>query len=49
MWVLFDAFTILADQQGQIQPEYEADELHLNKQGYAALNQELLNILATQY
>ncbi len=43
--IVFDAFSILADEQGVLQPEYTKDELHLNSQGYAVLNQALVQLL----
>ncbi len=44
---VFDTFSILADSQGMTVKSYEADELHLNEQGYARLNQELIQLLQT--
>jgi len=43
--LILDAFPILADRQGVMLSQYSADELHLNEQGYAALNQELIKLL----
>jgi lysophospholipase L1-like esterase len=43
--IVFDAFAVLADEQGMVLKQYRADELHLNEKGYAALNQNLLPIL----
>jgi lysophospholipase L1-like esterase len=43
--IVFDAFAVLADEQGMVLKQYRADELHLNEKGYAALNQKLLPIL----
>ncbi|MGL5064299.1 MAG: SGNH/GDSL hydrolase family protein [Microcoleus sp.] len=43
--IVFDAFSILADRQGMVSREYRTDELHLNQQGYAALNQKLVPLL----
>jgi lysophospholipase L1-like esterase len=40
--IVFDAFSMLADGQGKMVRNYEVDELHLNPQGYAVLNQELV-------
>jgi lysophospholipase L1-like esterase len=45
--VVFDAFSILADNQGKTKLQFEVDELHLNQQGYEALNQELVKQLQT--
>jgi lysophospholipase L1-like esterase len=42
---VFDAYTILADNDGLIDPEYSLDLLHLNLTGYEKLNQELVNHL----
>jgi lysophospholipase L1-like esterase len=38
---VFDAYTILADNDGLINPDYSLDLLHLNPRGYERLNQEL--------
>ncbi|MEO1377095.1 MAG: GDSL-type esterase/lipase family protein [Cyanobacteria bacterium J06635_10] len=43
--IIFDAFSILADSQGMMLQKYGKDELHLNKQGYEILNQELVKLL----
>ena len=43
--VIFDAYSILADDSGMIRPEYSKDLLHLNAAGYEALNGELLSVL----
>ncbi|WP_414618884.1 SGNH/GDSL hydrolase family protein [Calothrix sp. CCY 0018] len=43
--VIFDAFSILADNQGMMLQEYASDELHLNDQGYEILNKELVQRL----
>ncbi|NJR26359.1 MAG: SGNH/GDSL hydrolase family protein [Richelia sp. CSU_2_1] len=43
--IVFDTFPILADSQGNILPKYSSDELHLNEQGYAILNQHLSQLL----
>ncbi|MEL6384877.1 MAG: GDSL-type esterase/lipase family protein [Cyanobacteria bacterium J06626_18] len=45
--IVLDTVAILADSEGQLLPEYSKDELHLNAQGYAALNDELTRLLAT--
>ena len=43
--IVFDAFSILADEEGVLQAEYTQDELHLNSQGYEVLNQGLVQLL----
>lgn len=43
--VVFDAFSVLANEQGTMQPNYGLDELHLNQQGYEILNQALIQQL----
>lgn len=43
--VVFDAFSLLADRQGKMLQQYSLDELHLNEEGYARLNQELVQLL----
>jgi lysophospholipase L1-like esterase len=40
--ILFDAYTLLAGDDGLIQSEYAEDELHLNATGYAVLNDALV-------
>ncbi len=42
---IFDSASILADEAGTVQAEYQYDLLHLNPQGYAALNQALQPLL----
>lgn len=42
--IVFEADSVLAD-GGQLKPKYALDELHLNEQGYQALNEELTRIL----
>lgn len=42
---VFDAFSRLADEQGMMQQQYRADELHINRQGYAILNSTLLQLI----
>lgn len=44
--VILDASAVLAGADGYIQAQYSLDALHLNEAGYAALNQELKQILA---
>ena len=43
--IIFDAFALLVGDDGDIQPQYAQDELHLNGAGYARLNEELITIL----
>jgi lysophospholipase L1-like esterase len=43
--IIFDTFSILANNQGIMLLKYSKDELHLNNQGYEILNQELVQIL----
>lgn len=43
--IIFDAFSILADNQGMMLQKYSKDELHLNNQGYVILNKELVQLL----
>ncbi len=43
--IILDTFPILADSQGMLLSEYRSDELHLNQDGYAVLNQELVKLL----
>jgi len=45
--VVFDAFSILVADDGLVQPDFALDMLHINRQGYAALNRELGGALAT--
>ncbi len=43
--VVLDGWTILANEQGQMRPEYSLDTLHVNALGYEALNTELEAVL----
>jgi len=43
--LILDAYTLLADESGRLQPQFAMDELHLNQTGYAQLNIELSEIL----
>jgi lysophospholipase L1-like esterase len=43
--IIFDAFSILVDENGNTQSEYAYDLLHFNSAGYEALNRELIPIL----
>lgn len=45
--IVFNTAAVLGDRQGRVLQQYQADELHLNNQGYAALNQELEQLLKT--
>jgi lysophospholipase L1-like esterase len=42
---VFDAYAILAGDDGEIQPEYRVDLLHINEAGYRRLNEELAPLL----
>jgi lysophospholipase L1-like esterase len=44
--LVFDAFALLVDDRGLMARQYSADELHINGQGYAVLNQSLVRILS---
>lgn len=43
--IIFDAYSILSDSNGSIDPKYSQDYLHLNAFGYAKLNSELSQVL----
>ena len=43
--IIFDAFPILADENGRVKEPYRFDLLHINEAGYNALNQQLAKIL----
>ncbi len=43
--VVFDAFALLADESGQLQEEFNRDELHLNLAGYDKINQEFVELV----
>jgi lysophospholipase L1-like esterase len=43
--VVLDSWSVLANEQGQMRPEYSLDTLHVNAAGYEALNTELEGIL----
>lgn len=43
--IVLDTFPILANRQDIVLPEYQTDELHLNRKGYMALNQALTQLL----
>lgn len=40
--IVFDTFPLLADDRGMMLSQYRLDELHLNSQGYALLDRELV-------
>lgn len=44
--IILDSAALLADERGKVRQIYSRDLLHLNKQGYTMLNEELLKILA---
>jgi len=44
--IVFDTVPVLANEQGIVREEYSRDFLHLNKAGYVALNEKLVDILA---
>jgi lysophospholipase L1-like esterase len=43
--IVFDSSQVLANSQGIVDPKYSRDLLHINSEGYAALNQEVTGIL----
>ncbi|MFO7540762.1 MAG: GDSL-type esterase/lipase family protein [Chloroflexota bacterium] len=43
--IVFDAYAILANEDGLVQSDYKRDELHLSEAGYEALNQALQTLL----
>ena len=43
--IVLDAYTLLADTSGLLNPAYAVDELHLSAAGYARLNAALLPLL----
>jgi len=45
---VFDTSRVLANSQGTVNPKYSRDFLHLNKEGYAVLNQAMADILRPQ-
>jgi lysophospholipase L1-like esterase len=45
--VVFDAYTILAGDDGLCLDDYTQDFLHLNRAGYAALNRGLVDVLVS--
>ena len=45
--IVFDAFSLLADDRGMMPRKYRLDELHYNQQGYEKINQEFSELLRT--
>ncbi len=45
--IIFDTFSILADDRGMMPASYRLDELHYNQRGYEKLNQEFTELLKT--
>ncbi|MEO0536728.1 MAG: GDSL-type esterase/lipase family protein [Cyanobacteria bacterium P01_A01_bin.123] len=45
--IVFDAFSLLANDQGKMVEAYRSDELHFNEQAYVLLNQKLVPLLDT--
>ena len=45
--IIFDGFSAIADEQGLIPEDYRKDELHLNAQGYKALNEAFVDFVNT--
>jgi lysophospholipase L1-like esterase len=43
--IVFDAFDMLADENGNLREEYSRDELHLNSAGYEVLNQAFVGFI----
>lgn len=43
--IVFDSSQVLANSQGIVDPKYSQDFLHINSEGYAALNQAIAGIL----
>ncbi len=43
--IVFDSSQVLANSQGIVDPKYSRDFLHINSEGYAALNQAIAGIL----
>lgn len=42
---IFDAYSLLVNEDGYIKKEYSKDYLHLNREGYNLLNKELTNFI----
>lgn len=45
--LVFDSYSLLADDEGSLSSDYARDELHLNSAGYERLNEELSQWLST--
>ena len=45
--IIFDSFSAIADEQGRMPVDYRKDELHLNNQGSATLNEAIVEFLTT--
>lgn len=45
--IVFDGFSAIANEQGLMAEDYRMDELHLNTQGYGALNQAFVEFFKT--
>ena len=43
--IIFDAYSILVDENGEVRQDYSFDELHLNAVGYERLNSDLVELL----
>jgi lysophospholipase L1-like esterase len=43
--IIFDSSQVLANSQGMVDPKYSRDFLHINSEGYAALNKAIVGIL----
>jgi hypothetical protein len=43
--IVFDSSQVLANSQGIVDPKYSRDFLHINSEGYAALNKAIAGIL----
>ncbi|MCB0007298.1 MAG: SGNH/GDSL hydrolase family protein, partial [Anaerolineales bacterium] len=45
--LVFDSYSLLADDEGSLSSDYARDELHLNSAGYERLNEALAQLLGT--
>jgi len=45
--IIFDSFSILADDRGMMPASYRIDELHYNQRGYQKINQEFTELFKT--
>jgi hypothetical protein len=43
--IVFDSSLVLANSQGIVDPKYSRDLLHINSEGYVALNKAIAGIL----